>query len=242
MNPHRAPEVKLLCPHCSGALYVKLAQPITPQRQQKAIKEAVDEHRRLCAKAPPEAKRVYEIHLPACLIASPTKRTKGPASTPAQRLVELQTGASTRRKARRDEALRPQINALRGQADRYHRMADTSFGGITMAQIRCDLTAVGGRAQQQPAVRRDLRDRHLARRVLVVAVGAGTSPRHVLPDLRRDRPGTDLPPDAFLRRSTCSPKPKHLGEKFRIVRAVRRVLRRRQQTTGTSHRSAGELT
>jgi hypothetical protein len=64
VDPHRAPEVKLLCPHCNGALYVTLAAPYTPQRRQKAIHEAVETHRRECAKAPPEAQRVYQIEYP----------------------------------------------------------------------------------------------------------------------------------------------------------------------------------
>lgn len=63
-SPQRAPEVRLLCPHCHGTLYVTLAWPYTNERRQRAIKEAVDEHRRLCAKAPPEAKRVYQIDYP----------------------------------------------------------------------------------------------------------------------------------------------------------------------------------
>jgi hypothetical protein len=41
-----------------------LAQPITPARRQQAISEAVEEHRRQCAKAPPEAQRVYRIDYP----------------------------------------------------------------------------------------------------------------------------------------------------------------------------------
>jgi len=63
-SPHRAPEVRLLCPHCSGALYITLAQPITPARRQQAISEAVEDHRRQCEKAPPEAQRVYRIDYP----------------------------------------------------------------------------------------------------------------------------------------------------------------------------------
>lgn len=57
-------QVRLLCPHCTGALYVTLAWPYTSQRRQAAIKDAVDSHRKECSGAPPEAQRVYEIHYP----------------------------------------------------------------------------------------------------------------------------------------------------------------------------------
>lgn len=66
----------------------------------------------------------------------PHKRTKGPVSTPAQRLVELQQEINWR-----DEQileLQATVNVLQRDFDRYHRMADTSFGGIAMAQIRAD--------------------------------------------------------------------------------------------------------
>lgn len=59
-----AKEVRLQCPYCSGAVYVTLSYPFTAARRQKAISEAIDEHRRLCEKAPPEASRVYRIDYP----------------------------------------------------------------------------------------------------------------------------------------------------------------------------------
>jgi hypothetical protein len=45
-------------------MYVKLAWPFTPERRQQAMHDAVEDHRRQCAKAPPEAKRVYRIDYP----------------------------------------------------------------------------------------------------------------------------------------------------------------------------------
>lgn len=54
-------EVRLLCPHCSGSVYVALSYPYTALKRQKAIQTAVDEHRRICSAAPAEAERVYKI-------------------------------------------------------------------------------------------------------------------------------------------------------------------------------------
>lgn len=60
----QAKEIRLLCPHCSQAVYAKFEYPFTAERRQRAIKAAIDEHRRLCEKAPPEAQRVYRIDYP----------------------------------------------------------------------------------------------------------------------------------------------------------------------------------
>jgi hypothetical protein len=65
------------------------------------------------------------------------QRTKGPASTPAQRLVELQN-ALTDTERQLNEALARVVD-LESDLARYHRMTDTSFGGIPMAQIKADL-------------------------------------------------------------------------------------------------------
>lgn len=59
-----AKELRLLCPHCFGAVFVTLDYPFTPHRRQRAISVAIDEHRRLCLAAPAEAKRVYRIDYP----------------------------------------------------------------------------------------------------------------------------------------------------------------------------------
>lgn len=60
----QAKELRLQCPHCSGVVHIKLAYPFTAIRRQRAISQAIDEHRRLCDKAPPEASRVYTIEYP----------------------------------------------------------------------------------------------------------------------------------------------------------------------------------
>jgi hypothetical protein len=65
------------------------------------------------------------------------QRSKGPVSTPAQRLVEIQQELA--RAESREELLRLRIVELERDYDRYHRMSDTSFGGIPMAQIRADM-------------------------------------------------------------------------------------------------------
>lgn len=65
------------------------------------------------------------------------QRTKGPASTPTQRLVELQNALTAAEQRAADE--RHRADVLQAEYDRYHRMSDTSFGGIPMAQIRADL-------------------------------------------------------------------------------------------------------
>ena len=59
-----AKQVRLLCPHCYGALYVTVPYGVTNVERQRLIGEAVNEHRGLCDKAPPEAQRVYRIDYP----------------------------------------------------------------------------------------------------------------------------------------------------------------------------------
>lgn len=64
------------------------------------------------------------------------QRTKGPASTPAARLVELQNELShTQRLLTEAEA---RADRLQADYDIYHRVGDVSFGGIEVAQWRCD--------------------------------------------------------------------------------------------------------
>lgn len=64
------------------------------------------------------------------------QRTKGPASTPAARLVELQNALSVAERER-DEALGAAAE-LANKLVRFHQF-NTSFGGIKMAQYWCDL-------------------------------------------------------------------------------------------------------
>lgn len=59
-----ANEVRLLCPHCNAAIYVTLSWPYTQIDKQRRISEAINEHRKLCAEAPPEEGRVYRIDYP----------------------------------------------------------------------------------------------------------------------------------------------------------------------------------
>jgi hypothetical protein len=59
-----ANEVRLLCPHCSGPLYVPLGWSCSPVIRQRKISEAINEHRAICTAAPSEAGRVYRIDYP----------------------------------------------------------------------------------------------------------------------------------------------------------------------------------
>ena len=64
------------------------------------------------------------------------QRTKGPASTPAARLIELQNALSA---TERDlDAAKARVEELEAQYDIYHRTNDVSFGNIPAAQYRCD--------------------------------------------------------------------------------------------------------
>lgn len=59
-----AKTVLLKCPHCPASLEVRFGYGFTNQQRTEARKAAVEEHRKLCPGAPPEAQRVYEIHYP----------------------------------------------------------------------------------------------------------------------------------------------------------------------------------
>jgi hypothetical protein len=63
-SPWEAKEVRLMCPHCSGVVYVPLPLNVTSEQRQAKISEAISEHRRLCSEAPPEEGRVYSITYP----------------------------------------------------------------------------------------------------------------------------------------------------------------------------------
>jgi hypothetical protein len=65
------------------------------------------------------------------------QRSKGPASTPAQRLVELQNALSAVERERNDATLR--ADRLQADYDRWHTMQNVSFAGVPMAQIWADL-------------------------------------------------------------------------------------------------------
>lgn len=59
-----AKEVRLLCPHCAGSLIVHVDWPYLRVERQRRISKAIEEHRKVCAGAPPEAGRVYQIDYP----------------------------------------------------------------------------------------------------------------------------------------------------------------------------------
>jgi len=63
-RPVEAKELRLMCPHCHGCIYVKFSWPITAVSRNNEMKLAIEEHRPLCTGAPPEAGRVYEISYP----------------------------------------------------------------------------------------------------------------------------------------------------------------------------------
>jgi hypothetical protein len=65
------------------------------------------------------------------------QRSKGPVSTPAQRLVELQNALTYTEQQLADA--RSEAAELAEALARFHRMSDTSFGGIPMAQIAADM-------------------------------------------------------------------------------------------------------
>src|SRR5207342_3592824 len=79
------------------------------------------------------------------------QRTKGPASTPAARLIELQNALSA---TERDlAAAKARVEELESQYDIYHRTNDVSFGGIPVAQYRCDFWLWEWLLNENPQVR-----------------------------------------------------------------------------------------
>jgi hypothetical protein len=62
-SPWEAKELRLLCPHCSGAVYVPLPWNVTAVQRQRLISEAVTEHRSLCPSDPLDG-TVYSINYP----------------------------------------------------------------------------------------------------------------------------------------------------------------------------------
>jgi hypothetical protein len=61
-----AKHVQIMCPHvtCAAVMDIQLEWPYTSEDKQRKISEAIEEHRRLCRGAPPEAQRVYTISYP----------------------------------------------------------------------------------------------------------------------------------------------------------------------------------
>lgn len=62
-NPGDAKEIRLMCPHCNGTAVVSVPRDNWTARRKK-ISDVVDEHRRVCPAAPPDAHRVYTIEYP----------------------------------------------------------------------------------------------------------------------------------------------------------------------------------
>jgi hypothetical protein len=62
-TPWEAKELRLMCPHCSGAVYVPLPTNVTAEQRQRLISEAVGEHRSLCP-SEPSSGIVYSISYP----------------------------------------------------------------------------------------------------------------------------------------------------------------------------------
>lgn len=67
----------------------------------------------------------------------PHHRTKGPVSTPAARLIELQGEITWLQN--KIAALEVEKREATDRLNRFYRMSDTSFGGIAMAQQWADL-------------------------------------------------------------------------------------------------------
>ena len=62
-SPWQAKEVRLLCPHCSQAVYVPLPWKVTAEERLRLVSEAVTEHRSLCP-SNPQSGTVYSINYP----------------------------------------------------------------------------------------------------------------------------------------------------------------------------------
>lgn len=61
----QANETRFLCPHCNNSFFVQLDWPYGPTpKNQERKREAIEEHRRNCSGAPPEAGRVFSIDYP----------------------------------------------------------------------------------------------------------------------------------------------------------------------------------
>lgn len=63
-NPLDAKEAAFKCPDCHKLAVVVFPYKPTSNERMKVIKEALDEHRKICSAAPPEIERVYTIWYP----------------------------------------------------------------------------------------------------------------------------------------------------------------------------------
>ena len=59
-----AKEVRLVCPHCKSSVYVPIPYKPGAWTRQGLIREAIDEHRRVCTAADMMQGFVYDIEYP----------------------------------------------------------------------------------------------------------------------------------------------------------------------------------
>lgn len=59
-----AKQVRLQCPHCHGQVFVTMPHKPPAVKRQKLIREAIDEHRRVCTAADILDGFVYDIQYP----------------------------------------------------------------------------------------------------------------------------------------------------------------------------------
>lgn len=63
-NPMDAREIAMRCPDCRKLCYGTLPYRPTANQRLLIMRAAMDEHRRVCMKAPPEAGRTFELWYP----------------------------------------------------------------------------------------------------------------------------------------------------------------------------------
>lgn len=63
-RPWLAKEIRLMCPHCQSFCFVSLPWDVTPLGRQIIMRDAIEEHRKICEKAPAESGRVYRVDYP----------------------------------------------------------------------------------------------------------------------------------------------------------------------------------
>jgi len=63
-GPSTAKEVAMKCPDCHKLAIVVFPYKPTMEERHKVMKEALDEHRKICTAAPPEKERIYQIWYP----------------------------------------------------------------------------------------------------------------------------------------------------------------------------------
>ena len=64
VDPIKAKQVRLLCPHCHGFAYADIPWDATAGQRHDRIKAEIDEHRVVCTGADAIEGRVYQIEYP----------------------------------------------------------------------------------------------------------------------------------------------------------------------------------